>query len=499
MLVGQRAVLAASVLLAAAPSAWAEKLGKETKKWLEEDVAPIIAPSEAKLFKDMKEADRAEFQKIFWSRRDPGSDVPKPENDFKADYMRKKAEADQKFKVPGRAGSLTDCGRTYILLGEPDEKKAGDRAEGQLGTRAPETWTYRDKPSMPIRIKDGQMQVAFDEMCHFPEGSRFGDQLARLGEGKIVRPGLDYRFGKDGRLVKLVDLLPKPTQAQLLLKEPRQDFSSGAQVQFLKTSDGGTALVGVIHGKADGLTTVQMKVPGTVDVTAQKQSEGTTRVSVKDVIQQAVKVTVAAQATDDAGRVAQTYEQATLAPVMSDGTFWASYRLGLKPGKYAVRIVALDELAKKGSVVETTADVPDLNTGELTAASLIAVREIEENVQNDPAHPFSAYLLGSARLVPFEGNVLQRSDALHVFYQYYDAKLDEATGKASVVASVSILKGDKPVARAADNPFDLQVGGTIIGPVPLEKYEPGSYVVKLKLTDNVAKKDVTREFSFEVK
>jgi GWxTD domain-containing protein len=475
MLVNQRRVLAAAVLLAAAPGASAEKLGKETKKWLEEDVAPIIAPSEVKLFKDMKEADRAEFQKIFWSRRDPSNDVPKPENDFKAEYQRKKAEADQKFKVAGRAGSLTDCGRTYILLGEPDDRKQEQRTETQLGARAPEAWTYRDKPSMPIRIKDGQMQVAFDEMCHFPEGSRFGEQLTRLAEGKIVRPGLDYRFGKDGRLVKLVDLLPKPTQAQLLLKEPRQDFPGGAQVQFLKTSDGGTALVGVVHGKADGLTPV--------DAGGKK----------------AVKITVAAQAIDSSGRAATTYEQATLAPLAADGTFWASYRLGLKPGKYSVRVAALDELTKKGCVVESEADVPDLNTGELTAASLIAVREIEENVQNDPAHPFSAYLLGSARLVPFATHVLQKSDALHVFYQYYDAKLDEATGKASVVASVQIVKGDKPVARAADNPFDLQVGGTIIGPVPLDKYEPGSYVVKLKLTDNIAKKDVTREFGFEVK
>src|SRR5262245_50249273 len=148
MLVGQRGVLAACVVFAVAPVASGEKLGKETKKWLEEDVAPIIAPSEAKLFKNMKEADRAEFQKIFWARRDPGSDVPKPENDFKADYLKKKAEADQKFKVPGKPGSATDCGRTYLLIGEPDEKKAGDRGEGQLGLRVPETWIYKDKPSM---------------------------------------------------------------------------------------------------------------------------------------------------------------------------------------------------------------------------------------------------------------------------------------------------------------------------------------------------------------
>lgn len=469
-------VLGAFLTLLLAPAASAEKLSKESKKWLEEEVAPIIVPSEEKFFKDMKEADRLEFQRIFWSRRDPSNDTPKPENDFKAEYLRKKAEADQKFRAAGRPGSVTDCGRTYILLGEPDQKQQGARSEGTLGARSPETWTYKDKPSLPIRIKSGVLQMELDEQCQFAEGRSLRDQLTRIAEGKITRTGLDYRFGKDGRLVKLVDLLPKPSQAQLLLKEPRQDFPFGAEVQFLKTSDGGTALVGMVHGKADGLTAL--------DTGGSK----------------AVKVTIAAQAIDESGRLGTNYEQATVAPVAADGTFSASYRLGLKPGKYAVRVAALDEITKKGSVVEKPTEVPDLNTGELSAASLIAVREIEENIQsNDPAHPFSAYLLGSARLVPYAGQPLSKSDALNVFYQYYDAKLDEATGKASVVASLQIVKGDRPVARAADNPFDLQVGGNVVGPVPLEKYEPGVYTVKLKVVDNVAKKEVARELSFEVK
>jgi hypothetical protein len=38
-----------------------------------------------------------------------------------------------------------------------------------------------------------------------------------------------------------------------------------------------------------------------------------------------------------------------------------------------------------------------------------------------------------------------------------------------------------------------------VGPVPLEKYGPGTYVAKLKVRDNVTKKDYTRESKFEVK
>lgn len=474
MSASQRIALAMATALAVVPVASAEKLSKESKRWLEEEVAPIIAPSEGKTYKDLKESDRAEFQKIFWARRDPSNDnIAKPENDFKAEYLKLRDEADQKFKVAGRRGSQTDCGRTYILLGAPDETKPTSRGEPQPGVRVPETWTYIDNPSRAVRIQDGSMNVMFDEHCQFP-GGKFGEQLTRIAESKIIRPNLEYRFSKDGRLVKLVDMLPKPSPAQLLLKEPRKDFTAGADVQFLKTSDGGTGLVGVVHGSAEGMTV---------------QDFGGKKV---------VKVVVAAQATTPEGRTAATYEQATMAPV-TNGVFMASYRLGLKPGHYQVRVGALDEATKKGSVVETPTDVPDFNTGALSVASLIAVREIEDKAQNDPAEPFAAYLLGTSRLVPFPSTTLSKSDALNIFYQYYDAKLDETTGKASVVSSLMILKGDKPVARAADYPFDLPVGGTIVGPVLLEKYEPGSYTVRLKITDNVAKKDVTKELSFEVK
>jgi len=59
-----------------------------------------------------------------------------------------------------------------------------------------------------VRIK-GQLQVEFDEQCQYVEGGHYREQLTRIAEGKITRPGVDYRLGKDGKLVKLVDLLPQ--------------------------------------------------------------------------------------------------------------------------------------------------------------------------------------------------------------------------------------------------------------------------------------------------
>ncbi len=101
--------------LLAAPTLWADKLDSDSKKWLE-GVRPILLPEEEKIYKGLKDkAERQEFQKIFWARRDP--DLETPANEYQIEYEKARAEADAKFKVGGTAGSLTDCGRIFILLG----------------------------------------------------------------------------------------------------------------------------------------------------------------------------------------------------------------------------------------------------------------------------------------------------------------------------------------------------------------------------------------------
>jgi hypothetical protein len=60
-------------------------------------------------------------------------------------------------------------------------------------------------------------------------------------------------------------------------------------------------------------------------------------------------------------------------------------------------------------------------------------------------------------------------------------------------------QGRTTVAKAEPLNIDTPVGGTVVGPVPLAKYEPGKYIVQLKVRDNVAKKDLTQEVPFEVK
>jgi GWxTD domain-containing protein len=493
MMLRSRSLPLLLLVLLAPRGAAAQKLDKDDKKFLD-DVRPILLPDEEKTFKKLKDkADRAEFQKIFWARRDPNLDTE--DNEYRHEYETARAEADAAYKVAGRPGSLNDCGRLFIVLGKPDEvKKEGTPESPSL--RAPETWTYRDRPG--FTFAGGQALMSLDGECRLPEGN-MGEQLDRIVANRIPQPNIDYRLVKDGKLTKLVDLLPKPSPARALLKEPRQDFALQSQAMFLKVQDGGTALLGVVRGDASTFPT---------------EERGGRKVA---------RVVVAGSAVGEDGKEAASVERKTVAEVHPDGSFAAAIRLSLRPGKYTLKAAALDEKGGKGSVATSAIEVPDYGKGELGMASLMVLRDVVDlpGGEADPDAAFAPFQLGAAQLVPFGTTALTKADAPTFFYQVYDLKVDEFTGKASATASLGIFRAQVDVAlgvgeagtptaatryklgapRAQAQPQILEtpIAGSAVGPVPLTDYEPGVYLVQLKVSDKVAKKDKIQEVAIEVK
>ena len=137
-----------------------------------------------------------------------------------------------------------------------------------------------------------------------------------------------------------------------------------------------------------------------------------------------------------------------------------------------------------------------------SAGSLIIVKKIEElpGGASDPKHPLAAFELGPLRLVPAFGGVAKQSEQVEFFYQVYDLKLDATTGKANATAVVSVYKdGSKtPLAQAPPNTIETEFAGSTVGPIPLTSFTPGKYLVQLKVTDKLGKKEVLQEASLEV-
>jgi GWxTD domain-containing protein len=104
-------------------------LGAATKRslpanyaaWLNEEVPYIVTNSERSAFLDLKtDADRDAFIQNFWAIRNP--DPNSPTNEFRDEYYRRLAYANDQFGSPGRHdGWRTDRGMVYITLGPPQQ------------------------------------------------------------------------------------------------------------------------------------------------------------------------------------------------------------------------------------------------------------------------------------------------------------------------------------------------------------------------------------------
>lgn len=454
-----QALLALALCSAAIP---ASAMDKEAKLWLE-GVRPLILSEEEKVYKDLKDkGDVAEFQKIFWARRDP--DLDTPENESQAEYLKLKAEVDVQYRSGNKAGSLTDCGRVHVLLGAPDavEKKDGVK------------WTYKSRPG--LTFTEGQVVLPFGDDCMMSEAfeAQVRPQLLdRVAENRIVNPNLDYRRDDKKHIVKLSDQLPKPSPMMTLLNAPRQDFESQADLSMsIRLPEGG----------------------GTY-------SAGLVRASLGDPA--LTKLVLGVLALNEAGKKAASSER-EITPRMEEGAAVGSFYVSLKPGTYNLRVGVLDPKTKKGSVSTVPVTVPDLNTGELAVSPLLVVPEIQDNVTGATASDaYAAFTFGPTRFLPRPKNAFTKADAATLICWIYNAKLDEA-GKASALATFEILRDEKgtlkPVAKG-DQAIDTAQTAPAVGPIPFaaDKYTPGPYVARVKVIDRIAKKEEIRETRFEIK
>lgn len=453
------------VLLASQASA---EIDKNARKWLD-TVRPIILPEEEKAYKNLKNnSDAAEFQKIFWARRDP--DLDTPANEYQQEYLKLVAEVDPMFKLAGREGSMTDCGRIYILLGPPDSVKKESSATVSL--RLPETWTYKDRPG--LSFTGGSVNIPLDGTCMLPQGSPFGAQLDRLAERRVVQTNLSYKYDSKRALVKLADLLPKPTPVQALLREPRTDFKLEAmRVMEVRSQDGASVFVaGLIKGDASGLTVAD--------------SGG----------RKTAKVVVSVHSTDAEGRLLKSQDREVTAEVGADNTFVSAFGMPLRPGEHAMKIAAIDPKSAKGSVVDLAVKTENYGA-ELTISPVMVLADIQEGAPASGDDPLYEFVFGTTKFVPRYGNVFKQSEAVTLLCAL-DGAAKNAEGKISVAGGFQILKDGKPIAKAPDQTYDAEPVTPSAGPVPLSSYAPGTYVALIRLRDNVAQKDYVKETKFEI-
>lgn len=130
-------------------------LGPDDKQFLSE-VRFIITKNERKIFNKIPPGERAQFIEEFWKQRDP--DPMTEENEFRNEYYRRIEQANHLFRE-GSSGWLSDRGRIYIMLGEPERREV--YPSGYTFYEPPvEIWYYGNFPIIFVdRFREGSYRL----------------------------------------------------------------------------------------------------------------------------------------------------------------------------------------------------------------------------------------------------------------------------------------------------------------------------------------------------
>jgi len=177
----------------------------------------------------------------------------------------------------------------------------------------------------------------------------------------------------------------------------------------------------------------------------------------------------------------------------------------LSPGRYKVDVVAKDVISGKIGVLHHSFEVPRYPEKQLSTSSLVLASSIQSlSNQVIQAGPF---VLGAYKVEPYVSGVYKPGQNLAMYLQVYNAEMDQATLKPALKVEYTIYRGGVEVMSLGEDGQSkmgfIDMKGTqltVVRAIPLTGAigEPGSYTVKVRVTDLVAGKTVEPAAQFVV-
>jgi GWxTD domain-containing protein len=507
-----------------------KKLEKELatpyKKWLEEEVPYIITDEERSAFLQLQtNEEREQFIEGFWQRRDPTPDTV--ENEFKEEHYRRIAYANERFSS-GIPGWRTDRGRIYIMWGPADSiesHSAGSTYDrpmseggGQTTVYGFDDWNYHYMEgigqNITIEFVDptgtGEYHITMDPgekdaMSHVPGGGpsllesmglssqaqRFtqtNGSTAPLGSAQINGGGGLESQNEFTRLEQFAKVQAPPPVKFKDLEEVvssrilRNQISFDYRFDFMRIT-GDTILV---------------------PVTVQIQNKQMTFRDHDGV--QSASLNLFGRISSMTGRVIQTFEDviqrdfpdSLLEPSLKGFSIYQK-AIPLRPGLYKMDLVIKDVNSGNVGVINTRLAVSPIPDDKLEASSLILADQMEPVSSKDVG--VGQFVLGSTKVRPKLDAEFHTDQAMDIYLQFYNLKVDDKTHKNSVSLDFKITQNGQVVSHEVKTGEELQQNGeqiTVQQTIQPKTLAPGKYKLDIQATDQVANQTVTRTAEFTV-
>lgn len=212
---------------------------------------------------------------------------------------------------------------------------------------------------------------------------------------------------------------------------------------------------------------------------------------------QPAKIKLAGVILNDKGKIASSFtNQLSINPVNtgqsdSSGVIY-NHHTPLAPGIYQVRVAARDEKnGHVGSAMQFVV-IPDLTTRQLTTSSVLLGGQVLENSKNKDADP---------QIQLSVDHRFSRRTRLGYWMFIYNAKRD-ASGAPNLIAQTHVLRDGQVMLTSPER--KLNQGGPDPDRIPfgeelaLHTLAPGTYDLKVTITDSLAGTSVTQTIGFVV-
>jgi GWxTD domain-containing protein len=505
-----------------------EKLRKELetpyKKWLTEDVTYIITDEERTAWKRLAtDEEREQFIEQFWLRRDPSPDSA--ENEFKEEHYRRIAYANERF-ASGIPGWKADRGRIYITFGPADEveshpsggsyERPPEEGGGTTSTFPFEKWRYRwiegigtdiiiefvdptmtgeYRMTMDPSEKDALLMVPnagltlMEQMGLASKTDRFsrtdGTRLGQAFGGTPMRMNQFERLEQFAKLQKPPVVKFKDLEAQVNSKITFNILPVKVKVDY----------VPVTNSSIMSYITIQLE-----NKDLQFQS--------KDGVQKAV-VNMYGRVSSLSRRVVTFFEEPVTIeapPEMLQAIARRSsiYQksIPLPPGMYRLNIVVKDVVGGNMNNYEVALNVPRMDEEKLGTSTLI----LADLIEKVPTRSIGTgqFVIGTSKVRPRLSDTFRRDEKMGIYFKAFNFAPDEKTQKPNGVIEYEVVKNG---SNEKIFEFSEDVGGitgasaqqvTVEKLLPLRDLAPGSYTLRLKITDKTRNQVLTPSASFTV-